>query len=284
MANPASPAALKAPSERISLVVSDVDGTLIATDKSLPAATLAAAAKLRAAGVELALVSSRPPRGMVPLVEALDVPVFGGFNGSAILKRDLTLLEQTLLPEAAARATVGHLAARGLEIWVFSGTEWFITDPDGEYRPLEEHTVRFPPTVVAEFGAQMGTTAKIVGASSNFALIAEVEAELQALLRASASAHRSQNYYVDITPPATDKGHAVRRIASLLGRPLEEVATIGDMGNDVPMFGVGGLAIAMGNASDAVKAAAHVVTGHNDANGFAEAMERFVLPRAPARA
>lgn len=282
-ADATSSAALKTPSGRISLVVSDVDGTLVATDKSLPEASLAAAGRLRAAGVELAIVSSRPPRGMVPLVEALETPVFGGFNGSAILRRDLTLLEQTLLPEDAARTAVEHLGARGLEIWVFSGAEWFITDPDGEYRPLEEYTVRFAPTVVPHFGGQVATAAKIVGASSDFALIEQVEGELQARLGAAASAHRSQNYYVDITPPGADKGHAVRRIASLLGVPLDEVATIGDMANDVPMFGVGGLSIAMGNASDAVKAAAHVVTGHNDEGGFGAAMERFVLPRAPGR-
>ncbi len=65
-----------------------------------------------------------------------------------------------------------------------------------------------------------------------------------------------------------------------LGIPAEEIATIGDMPNDVMMFEKSGLSIAMGNASPQVQAQANFVTLSNEEDGFAHAMEKFVLPRA----
>jgi hydroxymethylpyrimidine pyrophosphatase-like HAD family hydrolase len=59
--------------------------------------------------------------------------------------------------------------------------------------------------------------------------------------------------------------------------PPEEIATIGDQPNDVLMFKRSGFSIAMGNASDEVKAQATAVTGSYNAEGFAKAMERFIL-------
>jgi hydroxymethylpyrimidine pyrophosphatase-like HAD family hydrolase len=61
--------------------------------------------------------------------------------------------------------------------------------------------------------------------------------------------------------------------------PRDEIATIGDSQNDVPMFRRSGLSIAMGNASDEVKAEAGLTTASNDMDGFAQAMERFILRR-----
>jgi hydroxymethylpyrimidine pyrophosphatase-like HAD family hydrolase len=91
---------------------------------------------------------------------------------------------------------------------------------------------------------------------------------------------RSQPYYLDVTHPAANKGTVVATLSQLLSIPSWEIATIGDMPNDVLMFRKSGLSIAMGNASAEVKAQAMVVTASNEDDGFAEAMERFVLPPA----
>jgi hydroxymethylpyrimidine pyrophosphatase-like HAD family hydrolase len=89
---------------------------------------------------------------------------------------------------------------------------------------------------------------------------------------------RSQSYYLDITHARANKGTAALALARLLGVAAEEMACIGDMPNDLPMLDVAGLAIAMGNATDDVKARAHAVTDDNDSDGWARAIERFVLP------
>jgi len=73
------------------------------------------------------------------------------------------------------------------------------------------------------------------------------------------------------------QGH--RRLYSL--DDLAEVAVIGDMSNDLPMFKVAGFAVAMGNASEEVKASADFITASNAEDGFARAVSQCILPRGP---
>ena len=94
---------------------------------------------------------------------------------------------------------------------------------------------------------------------------------------AHASAARSQPYYLDVTHPEANKGMVVRLASRFLNVPLEQIATIGDMPNDVLMFGVSGMSIAMGNASLEVKRTARHVTTSNDEEGFANAVDSFIL-------
>ena len=121
----------------------------------------------------------------------------------------------------------------------------------------------------------------MVGVSDDNALMTRVETEAQSLLAGQANALRSQPYYLDVTHPDANKGHAVRAMSRRLGIPLENIAVLGDMSNDLAMFAVGGLGltVAMGQSSEAVKAAAKVVTRANTQDGFAAAVEEFILPR-----
>ncbi|MBS7544208.1 Cof-type HAD-IIB family hydrolase [Ancylobacter oerskovii] len=270
----------RTPSGRISLMVSDVDGTLVDKQKAVTPGTVAAVRRLRDAGVHFCAVSARPPRGMKILVEALGLDLFGGFNGGSILRGDFSVVEQHFVAREAAETGIAMMAGRGAGIWVFADNEWFLTDPDNQYVAGEIRTVAFQPTVVSAFGDHVARAGKIVGASSDFAMLEQCEAELAPLLGEGATVKRSQAKYLDLTPPGTDKGFAVREFARHFGVPLDEVAVIGDMHNDLPMFANAGLRFAMGNAADEVKAQADVVTTANDADGVAQAIEHYVLPRA----
>ncbi|MBB3770613.1 hypothetical protein FHS55_001208 [Angulomicrobium tetraedrale] len=265
---------------RIRLMVSDVDGTLVNREKQVAPATVEAVARLRAAGIAFAAVSARPPRGMKILVEALGLDIFGGFNGGSILSGDFSVLEQHFVAEEAARRCIEIMTPRGASVWVFADNEWYLTDPDNTYVAGEIRTVAFQPTLVSDFGDHLARAGKIVFSSTDFDMLAKSEPELQALVGDGATARRSQNKYLDLTPPGTDKGHAVRAFAHHYGVALDEVAVIGDMANDLPMFEVGGLSIAMGNASDTIKQQADLVTLSNAEDGVAHAIEQFVLPRA----
>jgi Cof subfamily protein (haloacid dehalogenase superfamily) len=269
----------------VRLLVSDVDGTLVTTDKRLTPAAIAAAAALREVGIALALVSSRPPRGMRHIAVQLgpDIPI-AGFNGGSILNAEGRVLSERPVPEDAARAALTAFDRRGIDTWVFADGDWLLRDLAGQYVPLERRTVGFEPRVVADFTPYLGRAGKLVGASSDPVLLAECEAALQQELGARATAHRSQAYYLDVTHPEADKGHALLALARLFNVAPSEVACIGDMTNDLPMFAVAGLAIAMGNAPPSVQAQAAAVTLSNDADGFAAAVRDIVLPRAAGRA
>ena len=108
-------------------------------------------------------------------------------------------------------------------------------------------------------------------------LVARCEKDVQAALGAKASAARSQPYYLDVTHPDANKGAVARYLSARYAIPPHAIATIGDMPNDVLMFAHSGLSIAMGNASPEVQQSAHYVTTSYEDEGFANAVERFVL-------
>jgi Cof subfamily protein (haloacid dehalogenase superfamily) len=272
--------ALRCPPTKISALVSDVDGTLVTDDKILTARAEAAVAELRASGIIFAVISSRPPRGLRMLLEPLTIttPVCG-FNGGVIATPDLSVITEHLLSPEIARRVVDMLDVPQVEVWVFSGQDWLVRDAHGPYVGLEEHTVGFRPTVVETFGHTLDVAAKVVGVSKDFELLARCERDLRATLAGQATVARSQSYYLDITHPLANKGVALSELARLLDIPLAEIAVVGDGGNDVAMFARSGLSIAMGNARPEVQRAADFVTDSNRDDGFANAVERFILRR-----
>ena len=123
----------------------------------------------------------------------------------------------------------------------------------------------------------------MVGVSDDLEAVARCEKDVQQLRCASVSAARSQPYYLDVTHPKANKGEVVRIMSELLKIPPQEIATIGDMPNDVLMFVKSGVSIAMGNASPEVQKSATYVTTSSEEEGFANAMEKFILQRHSAK-
>ena len=148
----------------------------------------------------------------------------------------------------------------------------------------EQWTVKFPPKVVKTFDGLLGSVAKIVGVSDNLEGVAKCEKDVQQAGGEHISAARSQPYYLDVTHPKANKGEVVLALSKLLDIPAEAIATFGDMPNDVLMFKKSGVSIAMGNASKEVQASATYVTATNEGEGFAKAIEEFVLNTRSAKA
>jgi hydroxymethylpyrimidine pyrophosphatase-like HAD family hydrolase len=169
-----------------------------------------------------------------------------------------------------------------MDVWLYSGKDWLIRDPTAPHVAREQRTVRFAPTVVVDFEDVLDGAVKIVGVSDDHDLVARCEKDAQGALGSLASAARSQPYYLDVTHPAANKGAVVTALSKFLSAPISEIATIGDMPNDVLMFRNSGLSIAMGNASPDVQEQADLVTDSNEDDGFAKAIERFILRRAPS--
>jgi Cof subfamily protein (haloacid dehalogenase superfamily) len=268
---------------KISLVLADVDGTLVTADKVLTSRAGAAVKALHTAGIAFAITSGRPPRGMAMLIDplALRTPI-AGFNGGILVKPDMTILEQHVLAGDAARRALEVILHNGMDAWVYSGKDWLVRDPNAPHVAREQWTVKFAPTVVENFDGVLDSAVKIVGVSDDHDLVARCETDARDALGTGASAARSQPYYLDITHPAANKGAVVTTLSKLLSVPVSQIATIGDMPNDVLMFRNSGLGIAMGNASLDVQAQADVVTASYEDEGFAKAIETFILSRGPS--
>jgi Cof subfamily protein (haloacid dehalogenase superfamily) len=264
---------------RIALVVSDVDGTLVTHDKRLTDDAKRAVQRLHAAGIDFTITSSRPPVGMRFLIQPLGITLpVGPFNGSSIVDIKLKPIEQHLVPAAAARRSIEVLDQFGVDVWLFTNEQWIIRRDDGKYVPHERDTIQFDPTFADDFTPFLAAACKIVGASADPGLLQRCEIAMQQALGAQAAAIRSQSYYLDITPPGQDKGTFVEAMAKRLDLSTDAIATIGDMQNDLAMFKKSGLSIAMGNATDDVKKQASHVTSSNEEEGFAGAIE-FILKR-----
>lgn len=261
----------------IRLVLSDVDGTLVRSDKSLSQRSIDAVRSLHDAGVHFAVTSGRPPRGMEMLVEplALRTPL-AAFNGGLVVQPDMDVLEERTIPEAVVPRAIALLERFELSVWVYRGADWLVRDPAGPHVEREARTVQFEPTVVDAFGGA-GHVAKIVGVSDDLDAVAEAATTTRDELGDHVSAWRSQPYYLDVTHPEANKGAVVRFLSDRYEVAAEEIATIGDMPNDVLMFAHSGLSIAMGNADAEVQRAARRVTTTNDEDGFAHAVEVFIL-------
>jgi Cof subfamily protein (haloacid dehalogenase superfamily) len=266
----------------VRLLLADVDGTLVTQEKVLTDQAVAATRALREAGVAFAITSGRPPRGMSMLIEPLDMKcAIAGFNGGVFVNPDLSVIESHALDPEAARQALDRVLDQGLDAWVYTADDWLVRAKEAPHVAREAWTVKFEARVVPAFTDEhLDRAVKIVGVSDALERVAECEKSARDLLGDRASVARSQPYYLDITHPRANKGAVVETLSKLMGIAPEEIATIGDMPNDVEMFLKSGFSIAMGNSSDAVKAKASAVTDSNEDDGFAKAVRDHVLPRA----
>jgi len=269
----------KTPAKKISLLLSDVDGTLVTHDKVLTDRSVKAVRQLNDAGVKFAITSGRPPKGMQMLINPLHLTTpIAGFNGGTFVLPDHTMLEEKTLSKTAVQKTIEIILKYDLDLWLYSGNDWYVRTREAPHVDREAFTVQFEPIVVPDFQDFHTEVTKVVGVSDQFDKVEQCETELQNALGASASATRSQPYYVDVTNPDANKGGVLKMLSKYLAIDPSEIATIGDGPNDVLMFKLAGMSIAMGNAYDTVKHSATHVTDSNDEEGFAKAVERFILP------
>jgi Cof subfamily protein (haloacid dehalogenase superfamily) len=266
-------------------MLADVDGTLVTQEKILTDRAIAAVQSLRDAGVLFAITSGRPPMGMSMLIDPLklETPI-AAFNGGLLVDRDMKVIEQRVIPEHLVVPISDLMKSFKLTVWIYRDADWYVPDPKGPHVDREAWTVKFEPKVMTSLDGLTDRVAKIVGVSDDYKAISDASSAAHEQFGDHVTAAASQPYYLDVTHPDANKGAVAQYLAKRYEISAEEIATIGDMPNDILMFAHSGLSIAMGNADSQVKRAARRVTESNENEGFAMAVERFVLPQAAAKA
>lgn len=261
------------------LVVCDVDGTLVDKQKKLTDATIAAIGRLRAAGIRFTIISARPMSGMMPIAEklALDEPM-GAFNGGIVFDRTGVVREHHTIPIEVARGVFDLAAGTAVDRWLFADDRWYASTDQGVHVEHERLASAQEPIVRAEFGDLLDRADKITFVSDDAALLAGLAEKVKPFAD-RATVVQSQTYYLDITARLANKGDGITALARAIGTPLSRTVAIGDQANDLAMFARAGRSIAMGNATDAVKARADDVTTPNDADGVAHAIDNLILGR-----
>lgn len=265
--------------EAIRLLVSDIDGTLVRDDKSLPEANRDAILALAADGVATSLISARPPSGILGLAATLRMTgPLAAFNGGTLFDGDGTICFAHRLERADAAAMLRLVDRPGVTPWVYADGAWFVSSLDNPHLGRERLASAIEPRIGTDFTALGGRIDKIVAVSDDHELLRRLEERARDMIGARATIARSQPYYLDITHRLANKGDGIAALARAFGVELNAVAALGDMPNDLPMFARAGLSVAMGQAPAGVRAKASVTAGTNEEGGVADAIFRFIRP------
>jgi HAD superfamily hydrolase (TIGR01484 family) len=257
------------------LVATDLDGTIIRSDGTISPRTVAAFARVEAAGARFVLVTGRPPRMMRPIAAAF------GHRGTAIcangaLSYDLrteTVEALHLIPPAAlaAAATALRAAAPGIGIAV----EY----PDGHaadhgYQALNwDLNSSMPRLPDDELFARPAS--KLLGRHFGYTCDDLLALALPALDGLVSVTHSNSKGLVEAAARGGSKATVVAEVAAAHGIGRDAVIAFGDMPNDLPLLAWAGTSCAVANAHPEVLAAAGHVIGSNDEDGVAEYLERL---------
>lgn len=268
------------PAGPIRLLVTDIDGTLVRNDKSLPEANHEAIMRLATVGVATTLISSRPPSGMLKLASTLRLAgPMAAFNGGTVFDVNGMIRFAHRLEATDAAAMLELLDTPGVTRWVYADGSWFVAGLDNPHLARERLAAGVQPVIRNGFTGLDGRIDKIVGVSDDHELLTRLEEQAKSMIGPRATVARSQLYYLDITHRLANKGDGIAALAHAFGVELTEVAALGDMANDLPMFARAGLSVAMGQAPACVRSAANVTAMTNNKGGVADAIARFVRPR-----
>jgi Cof subfamily protein (haloacid dehalogenase superfamily) len=266
---------------RPQLLALDLDGTVIEPRKAVRPAVIDAVNRVIAAGIRVTIVTGRMYVGARPIAHALglDGPIVC-YQGAVMADARTGRFEREVpLPFETARRIYDAAKPHGYHVQFYRDDRFYVESLNG-YADLYARTSGSTPIVVPSlleaFAGHASTKVNIV---TDPAHAEAAFASMKAAVGGEAYVTRSNPEFVEMLNPLCNKGVAVRLIAEHYGIPMERVTAIGDSYNDVPFLAAAGFAIAMGSAPDELKAKADAVVGDVEADGVAEAIERFVLGR-----
>jgi Cof subfamily protein (haloacid dehalogenase superfamily) len=265
----------------VRLFAIDVDGTLLDSAHRLRSEVKEAVNRLAASGCQVALATARGPQAVVEIVQQFDfAPSLICFSGGWIGELDSTSMRPAnvqldrRLSADVAGSILNEAINQGVEPNVFTPDSWRVRKLTDEIAE-EIRIVNLQPLVSDELLADDIEPSKIM-------LISRLDAADKALplieksIQSLTTVTYSKRNYLEVLPVGVNKAKAVAARSEFLGVDLSEVAAIGDGRNDLEMLSEAGFAIAMGNASDRVKAAADLVARSNDEAGVAQAVEEIL--------
>lgn len=263
-------------------LVADVDGTLVGPAATASDGVVAAVARARATGLTVGFATGRMRLAVVALHDQLGLPgPHVLHNGAEVRAAGATVAAWPL--DDAGLDEVFRLS-RELDAYaeIYTADGYHVTAMDDRARPhwdLLGHDPLSVVSAVGDLGGQPVLKATFVLFGTDPGPV--VDGLTRAGLRAgpAGSPLTPGLTYVNATHPDAHKGNAVRRAAEHLGVTLSATVAVGDADNDLPMLEVAGTAIAMGQASDTVKAAAHLVVPQVDDDGVAHAIDACIAWR-----
>ena len=266
------------------IIAFDLDNTFLDSDKRVPKENLEALEEAHRAGAHIVPSTGRFPGGLPEEIERIPFIRYAiTINGAVVYDlREKKTLSKTSLPLAQALEVMRYLDGKDVvyDCYIENGAymsqalrdkaHLYIASAYYRARILD---LRTPVPELKAFITENGTdVSKIQMFAKDMDLRAHIYEELGTWPFLSVTTSLPDN--IEITHIDAHKGAALEQMAKLLDVPMERTFAIGDGLNDVTMLQCAGRGVAMGNAEEAVKAAADEVTGDCDHGGFADAVNR----------
>jgi Cof subfamily protein (haloacid dehalogenase superfamily) len=271
----------------IQLLVVDIDGTLLNSRLELSERNRAALQKAMTQGVQVVLATGKTRYAGQRMIDALGLHTHGIFlQGLLITDGAGNVIHQTLLDPEVVRQVVTFAEDRGFVALAYSGEHIYARRNEPQVFAAITRYHDAEPEVVGPLQNLAGEAAihKIVMVGDEKQIRA-LRWQLNKILGGTARlVHAGIPNMLEVLPPAGGKGPALRWLLNHLKVDARRVMAIGDAENDIEMLQVAGIGVAMGQAAQPVKDIAQFVTGTNDEDGVAQAIERNILPPAPAEA
>jgi len=266
------------------LLVVDIDGTLVSRDGSISAEDREALAKARDFGVQVSLSTGRAAQACLGIINQLSLDGYHiFFDGAAVSNpgQGDEVYVQPISRETVKQA-VDFAHRHRVDLELYSATHYFAeretwsTEAHRQFFDIEPTIVDFTRLWERERivkGGLVTTTPEEAAKAKSFCRHFDDSLRFS---RARTPAYPGVDF-INVLAPEVSKGKALEALASYLGVSLTEVMAIGDGANDIPLLATAGLAVAMGNATDEVKAVADHVTLDVEHSGIAAAIEKFLL-------
>ncbi len=260
------------------LFVTDLDGTLLPTGQKVSAANIAAVKKMAAVGITVTLATGRMYKAALPVAVQMgvNVPIIT-YNGALIKNTDGKIVHADYIEPSLALEVLRFFRERGWYIQIYSDDNLYYIERTAEAEGYEQAQKISGQAVGENITAYTNHVAKLLSITGGGDETDERVKIFNDYFGGRIKAIRSNENYAEIVNPNVSKAAAIKILADKMNIAMAEVTVIGDSDNDLPMLKAAGKSIAMGNAVPEVKAFCDYVTTDCQADGFAAAVEKFVL-------
>lgn len=229
------------------LLVLDVDGTLLDSEKKISKRTLAALLKVQQMGVRIVLASGRPTYGLMPIAKTLELGNYGGFilsyNGGQIINAQSgeLLFERRINPEMLPYLEKKS-RKNGFAIFTYHEDTIITDSPENEHIRREAELNGLKIIAETEFSIAVDfAPCKCMLVSDDEEALVGLEDHWRRRLNGALDVFRSEPYFLEVVPCSIDKSNTLGALLEKLGINSEEVIAIGDGVCDVSMIQSAGL-------------------------------------------
>ena len=263
------------------LIAMDLDGTLNNDQKTITEITKAALMAAQERGIRLALASARPSPGLFKERDILRLQDYNGilmsYNGGRIVDAATgRVLFETSMELNQTKQVLRRLEELPVTPILDDGVQFYVADKNGYKVDYECKNNQMTCSEVGNLADFLSFAPIKILMSVQPEELPKVQQQIAAFLPDELTVVQTAAFYLEVIPKVINKGQGIRDICAVLGIQPAQVISFGDAANDIPMLREAGMGVAMGNAADAVKAAADMVTLSNNDDGIAAALEKLL--------